>query len=94
MDYSDDEDEDEVTHQQCIAAESSLHNTTLLHRNQAGVGLSFDALTDMRDCPADHVHHGAADRLHSTSASSQRTLYQPSTDADGVDNGLDSTTYF
>ena len=100
---SDDDDDDDVPGRRYTAAASiSSQDTTLLHRHRGGVGLptTFDGLVDLRDLPADGGQH-RADRLDSypssTSPPSERTLYQPFIFADGaqgVDNGLDSTTYF
>jgi len=102
--FSDDEDDDEVLDRRCATAvASSSQDTSLLHRHRGGVGLptAFDGLADLRDLPVDRGGHQRADRLNSfpssTSPASERTLHEPFIYADGahgVDNGLDSTTYF
>jgi len=88
----------------CATAVPSLtRDTSLLHRHRGGVGLpaAFDGLADLRDLPFDGGHH-RDDRLDSLTSSTppssvERTFHQPfiyADDAEGVDNGLDSTTYF
>lgn len=106
----DDDDDDVSGRRYPAAASSSSQDTTLLHRHRCGVAAlptAFDELSDPRDFAADRRRH-STDRGHhpagrldsypsSTSPVSERTLYQPFIYADGaqgVDNGLDSTTYF
>ena len=100
--YSDDDDEDNgmMPARRCATAlPSSTLDTSLLHRNRAGVRLPtvFDDLSDVRDVPFDGGHQ-LDERLDSfgstTAAVSELTRCQPFIYADGVDNELDSTTYF
>jgi len=109
-DDDDDDDDDVPGRRHPATTCSSSQDTTLLHRHRCGVAslpTAFDELSDLRDFPADRRRHSAdrghhpAERLDSypssISPASERTLYQPFIYADGtqgVDNGLDSTTYF
>jgi len=94
----DEEDSDEQPGQRSLTAASSSQDTSLLHRHRGGVGLptAFNGLADLRDLPvpADRGHQ----RVNSgPSRTSDRSLCQSLFDADdvqGVDNGVDATTYF
>ena len=106
---SDEEDDDDTSARRYAAAvsmTSSAQDTSLLHRHHGGVGLptAFDGLA-ASDLRGDLLDERAADRLdcrrpslRSPSAAFERSVYQPFVYADGgahgVENGLDSTTYF
>ena len=102
FDYSDDDDDDFSGRQFLSAAGTpSSGDTSLLHRNRRSYRLpaTLDGLTDPPDL-RDNAHADRSDSYpSSTSPSSERNLYyhQPFIFADGtqgVDNGLDATTYF